>query len=179
MESKAKLLGHPIHPMLIPFALGLLGGAVVFDLIAAFTDNKNLAHAAFYMIAAGIISGLLAAVFGAIDWLAVPAGTRAKRIGILHGLGNVVIVAAFAIVWFLRRDEPEVATAPALVIEVIAVLAALVTGWLGGELVDRLGVGVDQGAHLDAPSSLSDRPASEGGAMTDVSRPRGARAGGE
>jgi hypothetical protein len=35
------------------------------------------------------------------------------------------------------------------------------TGWLGGELVDRLGVGVDRGAHLDAPSSLSGRPAAE------------------
>jgi uncharacterized membrane protein len=162
MESKAKLFGHPIHPMLIPFALGLLGGAVVFDLIAAIWDNENLAHAAFYMIAAGIISGLLAAVFGVIDWLAIPGGTRAKRIGILHGLGNVVIVIAFAIVWLLRRDEPEVASTTAIVIEIIAVLAALVTGWLGGELVDRLGVGVDRGAHLDAPSSLSGRAAIEG-----------------
>jgi len=44
---------------------------------------------------------------------------------------------------------------------VIGVLAALVTGWLGGELVDRLGVGVDPGANLDAPSSLSGRAASE------------------
>jgi hypothetical protein len=38
------------------------------------------------------------------------------------------------------------------------VLLALGTGWLGGELVARLGVGVDDGAHLDAPSSLSQRP---------------------
>ncbi len=37
-----------------------------------------------------------------------------------------------------------------------------VTGWLGGELVDRLGVGVDDGAHLNSPSSLTGRPAHEG-----------------
>ena len=161
MESRAKAFGHPIHPMLIPFPLGLLGGAVVFDLIAALWDNQNLARAAYYMIAAGILSGLLAAVIGAIDWLAIPAGTRAKRVGLLHGLGNVLIVVAFAVVWFLRRDEPQVASTIALVIEVVAVVAALVTGWLGGELVDRLGVGVDEGAHLDAPSSLSGQPAGE------------------
>jgi hypothetical protein len=46
-----------------------------------------------------------------------------------------------------------------IMLEVIGVLLALVTGWLGGELVERLGVGVDEGAHLNAPSSLSGKPA--------------------
>jgi uncharacterized membrane protein len=160
MESRVKLFGHPIHPMLIPFPLGLLGMALVFDLISAANDNGSLARAAHYMIAAGIVTGLLAAVFGLIDWLAIPLGTRAKQIGIAHGLGNVLIVVLFAIVWLLRRDKPSEASATALAIEVVAVLGALVTGWLGGELVDRLGVGVDRGANLDAPSSLSGRPAS-------------------
>jgi hypothetical protein len=40
------------------------------------------------------------------------------------------------------------------------VALASVTAWLGGELVERLGVAVDDGAHLDAPSSLSGQPAS-------------------
>lgn len=159
MESRAKLFGHPIHPMLIPFPLGLLGMALIFDLIAKIGDQVGLARAADYMIAAGILSGLLAAVFGAIDWTAIPAGTRAKRIGMAHGLGNVVIVALFAVAWLLRRDEPAAPTTLTLVLEALGVLGVLVTGWLGGELVDRLGVGVDPGAHLDAPSSLSGRPA--------------------
>lgn len=167
MESKAKLFGHPIHPMLIPFPLGLLGTAVVFDLINLIDDDwGGLARAAYYMIAAGIIAGLLAAVFGAIDWLAIPSGTRAKRVGALHGLGNVVIVVVFSVAWLLRRDDPTSPTSFVLILELVGVIGALVTGWLGGELVDRLGVGVDPGAHLDAPSSLSGRPASEGG--TDV-----------
>ena len=63
MESKAKLLGHPIHPMLIPFPLGVLGMAVLFDLIALIKgDWDSLARGAFYMIAAGVIAGLLAAM---------------------------------------------------------------------------------------------------------------------
>jgi uncharacterized membrane protein len=161
MESKAKLFGHPIHPMLIPFPLGLLGMALIFDLIALIDDRDSLARAADSMIIAGIITGLLAAVFGAIDWFAIPSGTRAKRVGLAHGLGNVVIVVLFAVAWLLRRDDPADPGGLAILLEVIGVLGALVTGWLGGELVDRLGVGVDPGAHLDAPNSLAGRPARE------------------
>jgi uncharacterized membrane protein len=159
MESKAKLFGHPIHPMLIPFPIGLYATALAFVLIDALGGSDGLGRAADYMIAAGILTGLAAALFGAIDWLAIPAGTRAKRIGVAHGLGNVVVVALFAVAWLLRRDEPADPGALPLVLELIAVLGALVTGWLGGELVDRLGVGVDPGAHLDAPSSLTGKPA--------------------
>ena len=159
MESKAKLVGHPIHPMLIPFPLGLLGMAVIFDLLAVFAGQESLGQASRPMIAAGIITGLVAAVPGAIDWAAIPTGTRAKGIATAHGLGNVLIVVLFAIAWWLRRDTPGAPSGLPLVLEVIGVLGAVVTGWLGGELVDRLGVGVDRGANLDAPSSLSGRAA--------------------
>jgi uncharacterized membrane protein len=161
MESKAKLLGHPVHPMLIVFPLGLLATAVIFDVIALTTGNGAWSGMAFYLIAAGVIGGLAAAVFGLIDWLAIPPGTRAKAIGLWHGVGNVVVVALFAVSWFLRRGSPNAPATLALILSFVGVVLALVTGWLGGELVDRLGVGVDDGAHLDAPSSLSSRPARE------------------
>src|SRR5690349_5012824 len=106
MESKVKLLGHPIHPMLIVFPLGLLAISVVFDIIRLFNGNDVLAVVAFWNIAAGIIGGLLAALFGFLDWLNLPSGTRAKQIGLLHGGGNVVVVALFAISWLLRLNQP-------------------------------------------------------------------------
>ena len=159
MESKAKLLGHPIHPMLVVFPLGLLATAVIFDAIALARENGAWSGMAFYLIAAGVIGGLVAAVFGLIDWLAIPSGTRAKVIGLWHGVGNVVVVALFAVSWFLRWGTPNAPATLALILSFVGVVLALVTGWLGGELVDRLGVGVDDGAHLDAPSSLSGRPA--------------------
>src|SRR5436305_1904918 len=155
MEARAKLFGHPIHQMLIVFPLGLLGMSLFFDLIAIATDRPALLQASFYMIAAGIIAGLVAALFGLIDFLAIPAGTRAKRIGLLHGVGNVVVVGLFALSWWLRRPAPSAPGTVPVVISAVAVAIALVTGWLGGELVDRLSVGVDDGAHVDAPSSLS------------------------
>lgn len=154
MEAKAKILGHPIHQMLIVFPLGVLTMSLIFDLIGRIANRPALHEAAYYMIAAGVISGLVAAVFGLIDFLAIPNGTRAKRIGRLHGIGNVIVVALFAASWFLRRDNPGAPETLAIVLSAAAAALAGVTGWLGGELVDRLGVGVDDGANLDAPSSL-------------------------
>jgi uncharacterized membrane protein len=155
MDSHAKAAGHPIHQQLIVFPLGLLATAVVFDILQLITGDDGFATASYYMIAAGVLSGLLAAVFGAIDYLAIPAGTRAKRIGAVHGLGNVVVVVLFAVSWLLRMDEPGfVPTGLALLIALAAAAIAVVTGWLGGELVGRLGVGVADDAHLDAPASF-------------------------
>lgn len=161
MESKAKILGHPVHPMLVVFPLGLLATAVVFDVISIARNSGYWSEIAFWMITAGIIGGLAAAVFGLVDFLAIPAGTRARWIGICHGVGNVVVVALFAGSWWLRRPDPAAPGGLAHALSLAAVGLALVTGWLGGELVDRLGVGVDDGAHLDAPSSLGGRPAGD------------------
>lgn len=154
MEAKAKLFGHPIHQMLIVFPLGLLATAVVFDVISLVTDTGKWSDLAYWMIAAGIAGGLVAALFGLIDWLGIPANTRAKRVGALHGIGNVVVVALFAGSWWLRRPDPALPSTTALALSFGGVLLATLTGWLGGELVSQLGVGVNDGANLDAPSSL-------------------------
>jgi uncharacterized membrane protein len=158
MRSRARLFGHPIHQMLIVFPLGLLATAVIFDVIHLATENPLWATMAFWMIAAGIIGGLVAAIFGLIDWTGIPSGTRAKRIGALHGIGNVVVVALFGASWFLRSGTPETPATIALILSFAGAALSLVTGWLGGELVDRLGIGVDEGAHANAPSSLSGQP---------------------
>jgi uncharacterized membrane protein len=157
MESRAKLLGHPIHQMLIVFPLGLLAMAVIFDVFTLVLGDGYWSEIAFWMIAAGVITGLVAAPFGTIDWLAIPSGTRAKSVGAIHGLGNVLVLGLFAFSWLLRRDAPTAPENLALLLSFAGGGIALVTGWLGGELVDRLAVGVDDGAHVDAPSSLSTR----------------------
>ena len=106
MESKAKMAGHPVHPILVPFPLGLLTTSVIFDIIHLLTGGARWAEISFWMIAVGVVAGLLAAVFGLIDWLAIPPGTRAKAIGLWHGLSNVVMVALFAASWLVRSSAP-------------------------------------------------------------------------
>lgn len=166
MESIAKVFGHAIHPILIVFPLGLLATGVIFDVVFLITGNASMATVAYWMIAAGLIGGFVAAVPGWLDWFAIPSGTRAKSVGLLHGLGNVVVLLLFIGSWWLRRNSAD-ANVPYLPSTIALVLSfggaglAVLTGWLGGELVERLGVGVDDGAHLNAPNSLSGRPASE------------------
>jgi uncharacterized membrane protein len=102
----------------------VLATAVVFDVLGLITGRSG------YAIAAGVV----AAVFGLIDWTAIPAGTRAKRVGVLHGLGNLLVAGS----WLLRAAaggrEPGVW---ALVLGFAGFALAGVSGWLGGELVDR------------------------------------------
>lgn len=156
---EARLLGHPIHPMLIVFPLGLLATAVAFDIVGLVQNDGTWYRISYWMIAAGIIGGLLAAIFGLIDWIGIPSGTRAKHIGLLHGGINVVVVLLFIISWFIRGSAATIPSSGAFALSFIGVALALIGGWLGGELVDRLGIGVHAGAHPDAPSSLSGRPA--------------------
>lgn len=162
MESRVKFAGHPVHPMLIVFPIGLLGTAVIFDIIYLISNSSQWALAAHYMMGAGLIGGLAAALFGWLDWLGIPAGTRAKRIGLWHGLGNVAVLVLFILSWVLRRGNPAEPTTGAIVAGLSGVILTVITAWLGAELVYRLGVGVDGGAHLDSPSSLSELPAGAG-----------------
>ena len=156
MESRAKLFGHAIHPILIVYPLGLLSTAVIFDVIYLITANPTWVTVSFWMIAAGIVGGLLAAAFGLVDYINIPNGTRAKRIGLIHGLVNVSVMVLFVISWLLRYGvAPEVPPTLAFALSFIGVGAALLGGWLGGELVERLGVGVAENAHLNAPNSLT------------------------
>jgi uncharacterized membrane protein len=154
MESKARLLGHPIHQMLIVFPLGLLGASVLFDLAYRLLDMPILVEVAYWTMAGGLIGGVIAAPFGLLDWLAIPKGTRAKTVGMLHGAGNVIVLLLFLGSWLMRRDAVYHLTTAATAMAVVGLALSMVTAWLGGELVDRLGVGISDRANLDAPSSL-------------------------
>lgn len=160
MEARVKLLGHPVHQMLIVLPLGLLAGAVIFDLLYLLTGDLQWVTVSYWLIPAGVLTGLLAAVFGVADWTKIPRATRAKSVGTRHGLGNVLVVVLFLTSWLLRDGPIARPTLFAILLSLAGGGLSALTGWLGGELVGRLGVGVDDGAHLDAPSSLTGRPAS-------------------
>jgi uncharacterized membrane protein len=160
MQSRVRFLGHPVHPMVVVIPLGALTAAVVMDVLYLWRGNPLFATIAYFNIAIGIVGGLLAAAFGLLDWLGIPSGTRAKRIGLMHGGTNLIVVAMFAAIWLARTASADhTPTTLVFGVEVAAIALAMLGGWLGGELVDRLGVGVDEGANLNASNSLSGRPA--------------------
>ena len=154
MESRAKFLGHPLHQQLVMFPLGLLATAVVFDLIYLAGGSATMGVVSFWMIVAGLIGGALATPFGLIDWLHIPEGTRAKRVGMVHGIGNVVVMTLFLLSVLLRINDAAQPPMSALLLSIAGGALALLTGWMGGELVSRLGIGVSPQAGPDASSSL-------------------------
>lgn len=159
MDSRLKVAGHAVHPMLIPLPLGMFLGTVVFDVAHLVTDDPQYATVAYFMAVLGVIGGVLAAATGFVDLKSIPKGTRAKRVGNVHAIGNDVVIVLFALSALLRyRAEEYDPSALALTLTFVGAAVSLVTGWLGGELVERLGVGVDREAHLDASSSLKDEP---------------------
>ena len=164
MKHRARLLGYSIHPMLVVFPLALLSTGVAFDVlhrlrISGFRSETNYtgfwAVLAYWLILVGLLGGIVAAPFGLIDWLAMPAGARAKSLGRLHGLGNVVVLALFAASWMLRRDDPEHPTEVAFALGLVGLGLVLLTGWLGLEMVGRL-AGPGPGTALEAPGPLLD-----------------------
>jgi uncharacterized membrane protein len=161
MAGKINFLGHPVHPILVVFPLGLLPTAVACDFIYFLRGNPNWAHISYWLVAGGVLSGVVAAFFGFADWLGLPSGSRAKKIGVNHLIVNDIMLVLFAVSWFMRRSAPDHPSTIAIALGLIGLLFGLVGGWLGGELVYRMSVGVDFDAHVDSPNSLSGKPARE------------------
>jgi len=143
VPSKAAVRGHPIHPMLVPFPIAGLVGALVTDITYAATRNVFWAEMSFWLIVGSVATGLLAAVFGFADFFSI---SRVRRLtaGRVHMAGNLAAVVLSLINALARRGDPAGALMPlGLTMSVIVVVILSVTGWLGGELAYRCLVGVN------------------------------------
>jgi uncharacterized membrane protein len=158
MRSRVHIAGHAVHPMFVVFPLALFMTGFIFDVIHQFTDNGTFSQVGFWCITVGLIGSAVAAPTGLADWTKIPSATRAKSVGLRHGILNTVVTVVFLISWILRVNEPgHAANAALVVLELLAVGVAAVSAWLGGELVGRLAIGVDADAHPNASSSLAAR----------------------
>lgn len=154
MYSKVKSMGHPVHLMLVNFPLGLWVTAAVFDIVRLVTGNGYWSGVAFWMIAAGSVGGVLAALAGVTDWTGIPKDTRARQVGIVHGVGNALVLALFIVSWLLRLNAPDNPSILAYILSFLGAALVGLTGWLGGELTGRYGVGIEEGANVNAYGPL-------------------------
>jgi uncharacterized membrane protein len=139
MESRLRVAGHPIHPVLVMFPLGLFAMAVIFDVAHFAGAPAMLGAVAYWNIAAGLVGGVLAALAGAIDLIFIANGTAARRAGVMHGLINMGVLLLFAVIFMLRMaSHDRVAGGGLLTVEMLALAGAVVGAWFSGELVDRL-----------------------------------------
>jgi uncharacterized membrane protein len=141
MESRARIAGHPIHPMLVPFPIALWIFSLASDLIYLFGFGGPVwKDIALYTLVAGIAGSLAAAVPGYLDYRGITEPLTAK-IAQRHLILNLSLVLLFSINMLLRLTLGLHATAP-IVLSVVGVAGLALSGWLGGELVYVRGVGV-------------------------------------
>jgi uncharacterized membrane protein len=160
VTSTASIAGHPIHPMLVAYPIGFLVGGLLTDIAYWQTADPFWAQASLWLIGAGVVTSLLAAVFGLIDFVTIPRARNAA--GWVHFLGNLLAVVLSAVSVLFRMPDPEAVVMPTgLAISAAVTVILLVTGWLGGELAFRYKVGVigrgDQVVHRDAVAEAQRR----------------------
>lgn len=143
--TKASAMGHPIHPMLIPFPIAF-GTAVLFTDVAYWvSDERTWALASAWLLWAAFGTGVLAAIPGAIDYL-TSEEVRSHRQATQHGVGNGVVLILILANALWRATGVEDAVLPwGLALTVVASCLLAVTGYLGGELSYTHMIGVDPG----------------------------------
>jgi uncharacterized membrane protein len=138
--------GHPFHPILVTIPIGAWVCSFGFDIASRIADEADVfAKGAFWLIGAGIVGALVAAIVGFLDLFGIPSGTKAFRIGLVHMTINLVVVALFAVSFLVRRsdiDAPGEVSVGLIALSAVALGLLGVSGWLGGTLSFRYGVRV-------------------------------------
>lgn len=151
VRSTAAIAGHPLHPMIVPFPIAFLVGALATDIVfLQSTGDPFWARASEWLLGAGLVMGALAAVLGLIDFLTIER-VRSLAAAWVHFLGNALVLALS--LWnLLQRTNAATLTVTetGVVLSAVVVAILLVTGWLGGEMSYRHRIGV---VELDAVAS--------------------------
>jgi uncharacterized membrane protein len=139
--------GHPYHPILVTVPIGAWVSSLVFDLASLVTGQAHLlAVGSQWLIAIGVVGAVLAAMVGFLDLVAIPAGTKAYRTGLLHMGLNLAVTAAYAVnfAWRLAAPGAPASGVPVgpLVLSVLSLIGLTASGYLGGMLAYRYGVRV-------------------------------------
>jgi uncharacterized membrane protein len=143
-KSTAKIAGHPLHPMIIPFPIAFFVSALVTDLIFLNAGRPGFAEASMWLLGAGLATALLAAVLGLTDFLS-ERRIRSLRQAWLHMIGNVLAVVLEAVNFYLRsvtNDMHATVATSGVALSAVVVVLLLFNGWMGWEMVYRGHVGV-------------------------------------
>jgi len=136
--------GHPFHPAVVTVPIGAWTASVVFDVVAAISDDQEaFAEGAYWLIGIGIVGAVVAAMFGLLDLLTIPRATQAFKVALTHMALNLLAVVLFAVSFAVRTARGfEESDAAGFALSLVALAVVGVSGWLGGELAYRYGVRV-------------------------------------
>jgi uncharacterized membrane protein len=155
MQGKATLAGRPLHPLFVTFPIGCFVAAVIADLISIWMGPVFWASMATWLILFGVAGGLLAAVFGFIDYVSTPMTTTAKNLAAWHMTLNIAVIVIFGWACAIRfLDHTSVA---GYALTGLGIVLLGISGWLGGEVAHGHLVGSSE-----ADTTLEREPADRG-----------------
>lgn len=140
-RSTAKIGGHPIHPMLVPFPIVCFTGTLVADILFVLNGEPGWATASNWLLGFGLGFAALAAIAGFTDFFGDPF-IRKHGDAVKHMAANLTVVVLEAVNLALRLGKTALTPEAGVYLSGLAVLILLYSGWKGGELVYRHGVGV-------------------------------------
>lgn len=142
VTSTVAIAGHPLHPLLVTFPIAFLVGAFGTDVGYWLTSDPFWARASIWLIGAGFVSGIIAAITGMMDFIGIDR-VRKRKAGWFHMLGNVTVLLLSSVNWFLRLDNLTGIILPVgLAISMVVATILGITGWYGAELIYRHKVAV-------------------------------------
>ena len=142
-QSTAKIAGHPLHPMIIPFPIVFFVSTLATDILSLKGGRPGFAEASVWLLGAGLVTAALAAVLGLTDFLG-DSRVRSLRHAWWHMIGNVLAVVLELVNFYLRYSAGGGAgvTSTEVTLSAIVVVLLLFNGWMGWELVYRHHVGI-------------------------------------
>jgi uncharacterized membrane protein len=152
MYSKVKIAGHPVHPMLIAYPVAFYTATLVCYIVYSSNNNPFWFKVAVVANIAGVVMAAVAAIPGFIDWLAIPADSRARKTGLFHLVCNVTALVCYGIVALIeykKWDDINPTLGLAIPLTAIGFILTLAAGFLGWTLVQKHHVGVD-----DTPTAV-------------------------
>lgn len=142
VPSTVAIAGHPLHPLSVIFPIAFLAAALVTDAVYWLTSDPFWARGSFWLIAAGLVTGVVAAIIGMSDFLQIER-VRKRNAGWAHMGLNVAILVLTIINLYIRWGNPLGAVLPwGLVISTVVGTLTSVSGWFGAELSYRHKIGV-------------------------------------
>jgi uncharacterized membrane protein len=146
---KSTLAGHPLHPQMVPFPLGVLPLSLVLDILYVTSRDKNYSHASFYTLIAGFFGGAAAGVAGLSDYLSIPRRSKAKKVATLHGVLNLGLMLMLSANLLLRAGGRHRWSNVGFLLSMLGNAGLTVSAWYGGQLVYTHGVRVKGAAELE------------------------------
>ncbi|MBD2257975.1 DUF2231 domain-containing protein [Pseudanabaena sp. FACHB-2040] len=142
ITSSVQIFGHPIHPIIVIFPVAFLSGVAGTDLGYLLTGRDFWSEASLWLIGAGLLTAIAAAITGMSDFINIPR-VRRRRAGWAHMLLNVGVLVLTIVNLLIRWGNPEGAIVPwGLAISWVVATLLLASGWYGGELMFRHKVGI-------------------------------------